>query len=379
MKHQYAICGAGIAGLTTAIALNQIGIYPHIYEAAPTLAPVGAGLGLAANAMKAFQMLGIGQEVISKGRFLDALNIYDHHGNLLNHTDSRKFSQKYGQDNFCIHRADLHQLLISYIDPEFIHTGKQLKQLEINGQSQRLYFADGTRQETDYLIAADGINSVIRQHLLPGITPRYSGYTCWRAVIPDVTDYQEAAEYWGPAGRFGMVPLPGNRLYWFCCINSGPDESTMKTMTSEMLQARFSNYPKPVRMALKNASDAKLIWGDIQDLPPLKQFSFGNIVLIGDAAHATTPNMGQGACQAIEDAVILAQEMEKTNNPATAFKSFEKRRIKRTHEIIRNSEMIGKVAQLENPYLIIIRNLLMKNLPKNFNEQQLLKLYKVDF
>lgn len=379
MKYQYAICGAGIAGLTTAIALNRIGIYPHIFEAAPVITPVGAGLGLAANAMKAFNVIGIDQQVISQGQFLDAMNIYDHSGKILSHTNSRQISKKYGQDNFCIHRADLHQLLISMIEPEYIHTNKRIQKIKTGQQSQTLYFEDGSSAITEYLIAADGINSIVRQHILPDVPPRYAGYTCWRAVIPNSIGYQEAAEYWGTAGRIGLVPLTNNRLYWFCCINATRDDPEMKKMTVKKLQSRFNNYPEAVRKTFENSLEADLIWGDILDLPPLKKFSYGKIVLIGDAAHATTPNMGQGACQAIEDAVVLAQELDKIHNPVTAFKLFEKRRINRTSEIVRNSERIGKIAQLENPWFISLRNMFMRCLPAQFTEKQLLKLYDIDF
>lgn len=380
MNKQFAICGAGIAGLTTAVALHQKGIYPLVFEAAPAISPVGAGLGLAANAIKAFKAIGLDQQVISAGQFLNAMNIYDHHGKMLTRTDSRKISEKYGQDNFCIHRADLHKLLLSQIDPDYIQTHKKLEKPEQSGSSMILNFTDGTSFKTDYLIAADGINSVVRQHLLPEIAPRYAGYTCWRAVIENpLPGYTDAAEYWGPAGRFGLVPLKDHQLYWFCCINATRNNPAMKQMTSQKLLAHFSNYPSEIIQVLEHSANASLIWGDITDLPLLKNYAFGNTVLIGDAAHATTPNMGQGACQAIEDAVVLAQEISKADDPAAAFKAFEKRRMKRTQEIVRNSATLGKVAQWENRMLISIRNGLFSILPEKFNEIQLQKLYNVDF
>lgn len=379
MKHQFVICGAGIAGLTTAIALNRLGINPHIFEAAPEIKPVGAGLGLAPNAIQALKVLGIDKEVVRAGQFLNAMTIYDHHGKIISRADSLKISQTFGQDNFCIHRAELHKILLSHIDKEFIHTHKQILKIENNGFASTLFFTDGTVQKADYVIAADGINSVIRRHLLPQVEPRFAGYTCWRAVIDNSVEYPSAAEYWGPAGRFGLVPLPNHQLYWFCCVNSTRNAQEMKATTAQTLYSRFREYPEVIRQVLENSQSSQLIWGDILDLPPLSQFAFNNVVLIGDAAHATTPNMGQGACQAIEDAIVLAQEIEKTHDPAQAFKAFEKRRIKRTQEIVRDSERIGKVAQLENPLMIGIRNIIMKNLPQSFGERQLLKLYAVDF
>jgi 2-polyprenyl-6-methoxyphenol hydroxylase-like FAD-dependent oxidoreductase len=380
MGKRITILGAGIAGLTTAIALKNIGINAMIFEAANEIKEVGAGLGLGANAIKALKILGIENDVISKGRFLPSFTIYDQSGQKIITTDSVSLSKKYGLDNFSIHRADLHQVLLSKLDPACIQTNKQVDRIKQHEEYITIYFKDGTAYETDYLIAADGIHSVIRKQLLPGSKIRYAGYTCWRAVI-DNTNLQvnECSETWAAQGRFGIVPLSNNRIYWFACVNTVADNPVMKKYKVDDLLQQFNNFHHPVKSILQETKNENMIWSDVIDLKPIDQFAFGNIILTGDAAHATTPNLGQGACQAIEDAVILANEIKKSSDIAMAFKSFEQLRLKRTRWITNTSWTIGKTAQLENKLLVKFRDMVLKKLPAKFHNRQFKKIYTTDF
>lgn len=380
MRKNITILGAGIAGLSTAIALKNAGVDAMVFEAAPEIKPVGAGLGLGANAIKAFNVLGLDTEVMNAGRFLPSFTVYNQDGKIITKTDSVSVSKKYGLDNFTIHRADLHALLLSKINPSSIRVNKRVHRIGQNESTIILHFQDGTIHETDYLIAAEGIHSLVRNYLLPQSTPRYAGYTCWRAVI-DNTNLQlyECSETWGSNGRFGIVPLAGNKIYWFACVNTPANNAVVKNFTTQDLLNQFADYHQPIPAILKGTKNESLIWSDINDIKPINRYAFKNILLIGDAAHATTPNLGQGACQAIEDAVILADEMKQTGDIVTAFKQFEKRRLKRTHWIVNTSGRIGKLAQLENKFLITVRNFFFKHLPKSINDKQFKKMYTTDF
>jgi 2-polyprenyl-6-methoxyphenol hydroxylase-like FAD-dependent oxidoreductase len=375
------IIGAGIAGLTTAIALNKKGFKAVVFEAAPEIKAVGAGLGLAANAIKAFEKIGIADEVIKEGKCLSAFNIFDQEGKLITSADSTEISKKYGLDNFTIHRGNLHKVLLKNFDPKRIFTSKRSVKLELKETSVAVHFEDNTQESFDYLIIADGIHSPLRKSLIPGAKIRYSGYTCWRAVIDNPgLDLDAASETWGEDGRFGIVPLANNKIYWFACKNAPEKSLEMKGFKIKDIQKVFENFHSPIPEILSNTTDDQLLWNDISDLKPISKYAFGRAVLIGDAGHATTPNMGQGACQAIEDAVVLAEEVAANpENLEKAFLSFEKKRLKRTHWIVNNSNAIGKVAQLENRALITLRNIIFRNLPKSLNEKQIEKLYKVNF
>lgn len=374
------IIGAGIAGLTTAIALKKAGIDYIIYESAATLGPVGAGLGLGANAIKAFGELGIEREVMAAGRLLESFAIKDEKGNIISRTNSIELSKQYGTDNFTIHRYNLHEVLLKHAGEENVVCGKRCVDFKRGENNITLFFDDNTKVTAENLIVSDGINSPLRKKLLPGSLPRYSGYTCWRGVVDDFGfELKEACEIWGTKGRFGIVPLANNKTYWFACVNASEKNQSLKSYTTNDLYKHFSAYPAIVKDLIRQTDNSKLIWADICDLKPLSRFAFGNILLIGDAAHATTPNMGQGACQAIEDAVVLGNLLSVNKDVAAAFKLFENRRVTRTTMIVNKSWQIGKMAQLENKVVVGLRNFLLKRMPPSFSKKQMKFLYEVDF
>ena len=369
------ILGGGIAGLTTAIALRRIGIASTVFEAAPEIRPVGAGLGLGANAIQAFKALGLRDELVARGRALNALSILDARGKVISRTQSASST---GNDTYAIHRAELQDLLLSHLAPGTLQLGKRAERITTKDDHVVVHFSDGTERPTGHVIAADGIGSMIRRSLVPGAEPRYAGYTCWRGVVdaPDLP-LHEAVEIWGTRGRIGVVPLTHDRIYWFATITGPPKDAHLASYTVKDLQAHFGNYHDPVRSVLSRATDAGLIHGDIHDLDPLPHYAFGRVLLIGDAAHGTTPNLGQGACQAIEDAVVLAHMVQAHSDPQQAFVAFERARMERTRWITRTSRRIGVVAEWKNPVLTMLRDTLFRLMPPSVNQRQMNKVLNV--
>lgn len=321
-----SILGGGIAGLATAIALNRTGFSATVYEASAELRPVGAGLGLGANAMMAFEQLGIKTEISRRGRQLPSFTIYDQSGRKIMKTDHAALSKGSNDRNFSIHRADLHECLLHHLKSGQLVLGKRLKHASLDKDPLCLTFEDGTQVNTDFLIVADGIHSFIRKELLPDAITRYAGYTCWRAVIDNnELQLEESSETWGKNGRFGIVPLANNKIYWFACLNRPRQDAEAAQYEISDLHKFFRNYHQPIPQIIAQTRQEHLIWNDIIDLKPIERFAFKCVLLIGDAAHATTPNMGQGACQAIEDAVTLGQCLADATTIETAFADFEKK------------------------------------------------------
>lgn len=381
-SERFAIVGAGIGGLTLAIALQRKGFNVSVFENAPSLKPLGAGLALAANAVNAFSEIGIAGAVLNAGSILRKLMIKDDSGRILAETDSEKVSKKYNTvNNFTIHRADLHEVLLAQLSTT-VHLGKGCIDFVQSSNGVKLIFQDGTSHDTDYVIACDGVHSIFRKKLLPEGQPRYAGYTCWRAVInsaPSSVDMQVTSETWGRGSRFGIAPLNNGRLYWFACINAKENDPAMRSYRVKDLLNHFRTFHSPVPEILQHTRDEQLIWNDIIDIKPISKFAFGRIVLMGDAAHATTPNMGQGACLAIEDAVILANTIANTHSVERAFIAFEQKRIKRTTAVVNDSWKLGRIAQWEHPLLIKVRNMLLRLTPQSVAEKQIKFIIDVKF
>lgn len=375
------ICGGGIGGLTLAIALQRKGMDVKVFEQAQEIKPLGAGLVLAANAVKALAEIGISDEVLNAGRVLRKLRIKNERGHVLNEVDSYEVNERFGfTHNFAIHRADLHRVLLSLLKPDSLVLGKACVDFTQNEKGVSVLLNDQSTTTGDCLIACDGIHSVIRKKLLPAVKPRYAGYTCWRSVIdnpPANFNVEESSETWGTSGRFGIVPLSENRIYWFACVNAKPNDPRKRIFKVADLLQCFEHFHFPIPEIIMRTQEQHLIWNDIIDLKPIKKFAFNKVAIMGDAAHATTPNMGQGACMAIEDAVVMTNCIHRGGSIEAAFIDFEKKRIHRTTKIVQESWRLGKVAQLQNPLLVHLRNVAFRLTPPKALERQLEFLYNV--
>ena len=378
MSKEIVIIGAGIAGLTAAIAFEKLDYKVILFESTPKIKAVGAGLGIAGNAIGAFKILEIDQLIINSGKKLDHFPILDQKGNVLYSVSSDKIKKRFEVENFTIHRADLHNALLSQLRSSKIVTAKTLKSIQKQKDFYRLTFEDGSTYEAKNIIGADGINSKIRTFINPKSKIRFSGYDCWRGVIENNLNIKNGSETWGKNGRFGIVPLADNKVYWYLCKNRKsvkPD----KLSKSELMNL-FKDYHEPISKIIHATSEDSILFNPINDLQPHNIYAKKSILLIGDAAHATTPNLGQGACQAIEDIATLYQLLSKNDNLQESFKTFQSIRLKRTHFIVNTSWKIGKVAQIENPLGIAFRNFIFKNLPSFVNNKQLEKvIYNIDY
>lgn len=373
--HPITIVGAGIGGLTTALALKRKDIHVEVYEGAPEIKPVGAGIVMANNAMQIFDRLGVRKAVEAAGCRISTIRITDEHLRTLSSSDLGKFEGRYGVYNVAIHRADLQQILAEAVGYDHIHLAKRLLMVE-EKTGFTLRFDDKSCIETDILIGADGIKSRIREYLFKRGKIRDTMQRCWRGVaeIDWTSRYEnEAYEAWGRGKRFGFVRISDRKIYWFAVLNAhlleqGKDPG-----------AYFTEFHADIQQIMADTPESDIIYNDLIDLEPMNHWSRGAACLIGDAAHATTPNMGQGACQAVEDAYILG-ELFGTGLPVEeVFARYEQLRRGKAHFIVNSSWRLGKVAQWENTFGCWLRNTLMKSLPDSLNEKQMERVFDISY
>jgi len=371
-----AIIGAGIGGLTAALAFKRKGLNVIVYECATEIKPVGAGIGIANNAMQIFKKLGIHEKIENAGVKVSSMNITDHKLRSLSVMDLKEFEVKYGVCNISIHRAVLQNILAEEIGFENIKLSKRLLKIEQN-ENVKLFFEDGAIETADVVIAADGIKSVVRNQLFDRSQIRDTKQICWRGVskVSLPKDYNnKAIEAWGKGKRFGFVQINDQDTYWYAVVNE-----SLINQHDDNLHDLFSDFNNDVLNIIGNTSDDTIIKNRIIDLKPIYTWYSEKVCLLGDAAHATTPNLGQGACQAIEDAYLLAELYQEEKPIENVFKEYQNLRIKKAHEIVNSSWRIGKMVHFENSFLIYSRNLLMRCIPKSANNMQLKKIYNVDY
>jgi FAD-dependent urate hydroxylase len=224
-----------------------------------------------------------------------------------------------------------------------------------------IVLASGERVRGDVLIGADGIHSVVRRGLGHPCLPRYAGYTAWRGVTwLEQSGLAPEQPFWGVyigrGAQVGLAPMSEGRVYWFATANTEADGHVGPGGHRADLEQKFGTWAEPVLRILTATPEEAILRNDIVDLPPLRAWGGGCVTLLGDAAHATTPNMGQGACMALEDAVVLARSLSEAAHVSSALRRYEARRVTRTRRVVRQSWTLGRIFQLESPLLCWLRD-----------------------
>ncbi len=358
-----SIIGAGIGGLTTGVALQNKGVDVQIYEAAEILQPLGAGIILAPNAMEVYRRMGLYDQIMEAGVKMKQMTIADRRlkSLLINHL--KEWETNKGVSAFAIARSALQQILLDAFPAQNLHLNKRIKTFQENDVNVASYFKDGSEVFSDVLIGADGLNSAVRMKMFPEVRLRSAGQWCWRGLsdiaLPDA--YANAVfELWGGALRFGFVQISKKKTYWFGLTNNSMG---YKDVSLDELKNLFRAFHPIVTNILQDTEKDAVIFGEIQDIQPIQNWRRGRVCLIGDAAHPTTPNLGQGAGQAIEDAYSLANLFVSRHSLQDLFSTFQKKRKPKADYIVQTSWRLGKVAHWRNPVLCAVRNSAFRIIP----------------
>ncbi|ULL18591.1 2-polyprenyl-6-methoxyphenol hydroxylase [Paenibacillus sp. H1-7] len=374
------IIGAGIGGLCAGLALQNIGWHVTIFEKEPGLAESGAGIVLAANAMKVLEKLGAADKVRESGKAVGKAEIRRWDGAMLTELPVREQAERYGTPSYLIHRALLQELLYELVKSRGadLQFDRKLERWEQHGDKVTAAFADGSSHSGKVLIGADGLRSTVRERLFGTEPLRYSGFTALRGIA----DYRDERypmvdgggfEAWGPGKRFGFSHLGQGRVFWFAAVNAPAGIAVPPGERKRQALDAFRGWYEPIGDVIAATKEDVILAHDIYDRKPLTTWHQGLAALLGDAAHPMLPNLGQGGAQAMEDAWTLAQCLVQAGDGdvSDGLLAYERLRIPRTTRVIRQSRQMGRMVQLENPLLIAMRNGMLRTLPADVQLRRL--------
>ncbi len=374
------IIGGGIAGLTAAVALRQRGIAATVCEAAPQILPLGAGIWMAPNAMQVFDRLGLAAQINAGGVPLQAIEVVDGRMRPLLRTDQARIRLRFGHATTAIRRATLQQILLTALGPAHVQLGKACTALAEDAAGVTVSFADGTTVRAGFVVGADGVHSPVRAQLFPGVRPGGTGHLVWRglAALHLAPRYKQAIrEAWMGGQRFGFSEIADGVVDWFAAVPGAFGGERAGLLGR--LQTAFRGFAYPVPAILAAAHEAAIIKNEVVDFDPLPRWHRGRICLIGDAAHAATPYMGQGGCQAVEDAYALALCLHRQPaDPARAFAAMQQLRRAKAHRIVRTSRLLGRVGYLAGP-AGALRDLAFRATPQWVTERQFFGVYGLNY
>ncbi|MGK5632255.1 FAD-dependent monooxygenase [Streptomyces sp. URMC 123] len=342
------VVGAGIGGLTAAAALHRDGWSVTVLERAEALEPVGAGIALAPNAQRALDTIGAGDDVRALSAWQEGGGVRLPGGRRLSQTPDAAARRRFGGPLVVAHRAELVGLLAARLPEGAVRIAVPARVADPGSAGRpALVRTPDAAFEADLVVAADGIHSDARRTLFPGHpAPRYAGFTSWRMVVPRPERPFVPHETWGRGGVWGTVPLRDGRVYAYATAAVAAGGRAPDDERAELLR-RFGHWHRPVPDILAAADPAAVLRNDVYTAAaPLPAHHRGRVALLGDAAHPMTPNLGQGGCQAIEDAVVLAHltHPERRAELPDALAAYTAQRRGRTMDVVRRSARVGRLS-----------------------------------
>ncbi|MEU4562700.1 FAD-dependent monooxygenase [Actinoplanes sp. NPDC023936] len=369
------IIGGGIGGLAAAVALHRAGWTVRVQERNPAGAQAGAGLTLWPNAVRALDALGLTEALRARAAALPGSGVRRPDGRWLSRTSADQVISRHGSPQVAIVRADLIDLLASALPPECLRFGDEVTGVDPGDADRRATIhCGGRRIRADLVVAADGVHSRVRRALWPHQpAARYCGYVAWRALVPRpaAAVIASASETWGRAERFGIVPVGDDLVYVYATANAPAGQINQDELTD--LRTRFRRWHDPIPALLDAITPGELLRHDVLALRPTpKRLHHGRVALLGDAAHAMEPNLGQGAGLAIEDAVVLAHAVSGSASLATGFDQdngldrYDRARAGRVARLTRQSHLLGRLTQTRSATVTALRDATARLVPDRF-------------
>jgi 2-polyprenyl-6-methoxyphenol hydroxylase-like FAD-dependent oxidoreductase len=382
-ENRVLIVGGGIGGLSAAIALQRAGLEVTVFEESRELHEVGAGVGLQLAAVKALKRMGMLEAILAVGSEpLQALELTNWRtGKLLARMPQGEIGADHGLFGINIHRGDLLAALAEAAG-DVVEVNARLTRFDQDEDGVTVRFEDGRQERGAVLVGADGLHSTVRAQLHSDVELRYSGYTVWRSMPPfpgHGLDDRYPQQAVGPGGGFGLHP-EGERVYWFGSMVRAEGEPDSPAGRKQDVLRTFKGWYSPIPELIEATPEEQIFRSDIYDLKPLDFWGKGRVTLLGDAAHATTPALGQGAGMSIEDGVVLAEELaldpglRHGDRIATALQAYEGRRRPRCKAIVDESYQLSKTYNWTNPAAVRLREVVLRGRParswaKKFREE----------
>ncbi|WP_217140047.1 FAD-dependent monooxygenase [Streptomyces sp. AC627_RSS907] len=369
------VVGGGIGGLAAALGLRRIGWEVTVVERAPVLADVGAGISLHANGIRALDALGVGTAVRAAARPQYTGGTRVPGGGWLARMDGAALERELGTPIVGIPRAELHRLLRSALPSACLVVGAEVRSVDRTGAGRVRVPVGDEVLETDLVVAADGVRSGLRAQLFPDHPgPAYSGSTVLRAITEHPvaldTDFELT---WGRGAEFGHIAFTDGRAEWHAVLNSPPGLRYPDALAA--MRRRFGGWHDPIPALLDATRPDAVLHHDIHELvTALPSFTAGRVVLLGDAAHAMTPNLGQGACQALEDAATLAAALATEPGVDSALTRYDAERRPRSQSVARAARQAGRMGQqLSSPPAVALRNTALRLAPSRATVRTILR------
>jgi len=368
------IIGGGIGGVAAALALHQAGIDSVVYERAPELREVGAGMMLWPNATRVLRNMGLLENIQALGGPSSHFLVRATCGKVLMNIALGEFDVP----SLGIRRCDLLAVLLAALPPACIRLGHKLDRLEQSSEKVRVSFEKSIVKEHSAVIGADGLRSRVRSQLFDSSPPIYRGYTVWRGVAK----YHGGAigpgansETWGAGKRFGIIDVGQENFTWYATANLPENHLDVPRNKKRELQKAFLGWHQPIADLIDATDEENIIKSGAYDRRPLPSCGAGLVTLLGDAAHPCTPNLGQAGCLALEDAAVLAKCVGEEKSLEVALRRYESLRRQRTKHIQQRSRLMGEIGQWENRLFVTGRRIVTSLLPARLFEHNLRRMY----